>query len=386
MSRLEDAMRRHSVDLLIVAGAVEASLEVLLRQDADGAPELAPWLAAIATGLVVAVLLGRRRLPFASPASVWILAAALSFADGRLVVFTFVVQAAGLAAAWLLGQSEDRWAGLAVVVVGAAIVVHNDPSASGSDFLFLPALFAIAWLTGFRLRERGRAAQAAETRALQAEREREAAARLAVAEERTRIARELHDIVAHAMSVIVLQVGAVRRRLPAELGEDREALHGVERTGREALTQMRLLLDAMRRDEEDAPLTPQGGLEGLDGLLDGFGRAGLPVRLHRQGTPAPLPAALDLSVYRIVQEGLTNALKHSGAERADVVLGYEPDEIRIEVRDHGRGVMANGRPAGYGLVGVRERVKLYGGEMTAGDAEGGGFRLRARLPLNGGRG
>jgi signal transduction histidine kinase len=141
----------------------------------------------------------------------------------------------------------------------------------------------------------------------------------------------------------------------------------------------------MRRDEEEAPLAPQRGLEGLDGLLDGFGRAGLPVRLHRQGTPTPLPAALDLSVYRIVQEGLTNALKHSGAERADVVLGYEPDEIRIEVRDHGRGVMANGRPAGYGLVGIRERVKLYGGEMTAGDAEDGGFRLRARLPLNGGR-
>jgi signal transduction histidine kinase len=202
-----------------------------------------------------------------------------------------------------------------------------------------------------------------------------------VAEERARIARELHDIVAHAVSVMVLQVGAVRHKLPDEHAADREALRSVERAGRTALTEMRRLLAAMRRDGEDVEFAPQPGLDGLDSLLEEIGRAGLPVELHVDGEPFPLPRGIDLSAYRIVQEGLTNTLKHARASDVDVTVRYRPDELEIEVRDNGQG-SATSDGLGHGLVGIRERVKLYGGEMTAGTATGGGFVLSTRLPIS----
>jgi signal transduction histidine kinase len=145
---------------------------------------------------------------------------------------------------------------------------------------------------------------------------------------------------------------------------------------------MRRLLAAMRREEDGAELSPQPGLDRLDSLVDEVSRAGLPVRLHVDGEPFPLPRALDLSAYRIVQEGLTNALKHARAGTADVTVRYEPDELRIEVRDDGAGSPASDG-LGHGLVGVRERVKIYGGEMSAGPAPGGGFVLSTRLPIGG---
>jgi len=175
-------------------------------------------------------------------------------------------------------------------------------------------------------------------------------------------------------------VGAVRHKLPDELAEDREALEGVEQTGRTALGEMRHLLGAMRREGDEAELVPQPGLESLDLLLEKVGRAGLPVRLHVEGEPFPVPRAIELSAYRIVQEGLTNALKHAQASSADVTLGYQPEELRLEVRDDGIGT-ATTDGLGHGLVGVRERVKIYGGEMTAGSANGSGFVLSTRLPL-----
>jgi signal transduction histidine kinase len=290
-------------------------------------------------------------------------------------------------AAFLLGQLGDAAQAriaLAVLLGGAAIVVYNDPSHAAGDYVFVPVVFGIAWLAGFALRERAAQAAAAEQRAAQAEREREAAARLAVAEERARVARELHDIVAHAVSVIVLQVGAVRHNLPETLAEDKDALIGVERTGRTALADMRRMLGALRRDGEGAELAPQPGLNSLDSLLEGFRRAGLPVRLRVDGEPMVLPRGLDLSAYRVVQEGLTNALKHARAGRADVVLRYRPDRLEVDVHDDGRGASPSDG-LGHGLVGIRERVKLYGGEMSAGSANGSGFVLRAMFPLDGGR-
>ena len=201
-----------------------------------------------------------------------------------------------------------------------------------------------------------------------------------MAEERSRIARELHDIVAHAVSVMVLQVGAVRHKLSDAMAEDREALRGVELAGRKALAEMRGLLAAMRPEGEEAELVPQPGLDGLDSLLDEIGRAGLPVELHVDGKPIPLPRGVDLSAYRIVQEGLTNALKHAHASDADVTVRYRPDELEIEVRDNGNG-SATSDGLGHGLIGVRERVKIYGGKMSAGTAIDGGFVLSTRLPL-----
>jgi signal transduction histidine kinase len=379
--------RRYGFDALIVIAAVEGALEVPLRHAADE-PTTTGWLAAPAIALMILPLLGRRRFPFAAPAAVWVLAAALSFVDGRLPVFAVSVFMAGMAAAFLLGNLRDDMqarAGLGIVVAGAAIVTYNDPSSSGGDYVFIPVLFAILWLTGFALRERAAQAQAAEKRATAAEREREAAARIAVAEERARIARELHDVVAHAVSVMVLQVGAVRSTLGTEEHpEETEALASVERAGRTALAEMRRLLGAMRRDGEEAELTPQPGLEGLDALVREVGRAGLPAQVHIDGDPFPLPDAMDLSAYRIVQEGLTNALKHAHARHADVTVRYRPDELQIEVHDDGEGV-AGRDGLGHGLVGVRERVKIYGGEMTAGAGKRGGFVLSARLPVGGDR-
>jgi signal transduction histidine kinase len=385
VSRLLSLARRHGLDLLIGIAAVESALEVGLREAAD-APRASPWFAVPAVALIVLPLLGRRRWPFGAPAAVWVLAAACSFVDGRLVGFPAGVSAAGLAAAILLGTVRGighARIGLAIVLGSAAILVFNDPALSGGDFIFVPVLFAIAWLAGVALRERAEQAEAAEERAGHAEREREAAARLAVAEERARIARELHDIVAHSVSVMVLQVGAVRHNLPAELAEDREALTSVERTGRTALVDMRRLLGAMRHDTDALDLTPQPGLGSLDPLLDEFRRAGLPVRLLVDGAPFPLSPTLDLSAYRIIQEGLTNTLKHARASRADVVVRYGPGALEIDVHDDGRG----GAPTdglGHGLVGIRERVKIYGGEMSAGAASGGGFVLSTRLPLEAG--
>ena len=370
--------------MLIVLLAIVGTLELAAGRDSPDAPRTTLWFAVPAIAIMVVPLFARRRFPFAAPAAYWLLAAGLSFIDGRLVPFMESVFVLGMAVAFLLGNLRDALqerVGLAVVVGGAATIVYNIPAHSASELVFVPLLFGISWLAGLALRERAEQAEAAEERAIHAERERESAARVAAAEERARIARELHDIVAHSVSVMVLQIGAVRHKLPDALAEDADALQGVEKIGRTALAEMRRLLGAMRRDGDGVELGPQPGLDGLDSLLEDVGRAGLPVRLHVDPGPAPLPRAIDLSAYRIVQEGLTNALKHARARRADVTLRYAPNELQIEVRDDGDGGAANGAP-GYGLVGIRERVKIYGGEMNAGTAPGGGFVLSARLPLD----
>jgi signal transduction histidine kinase len=387
VGRIGYVARRYGLDILIVLAAAAGVIEVVVDHDAVNAPTTPLWFDVSAVAVVVLSLLARRRFPFFGPAALWLLVAALSFIDGRLVPSVVAVFLAGVGASVLLGSLGDTLqarVGLAIVLAGALIVVYNAPDSSAGTFVFIPLLFAICWLGGYALRTRVEQAQAAEVRASLAEQERDAAARIAVAEERARIARELHDIVAHAVSVMVLQVGAVRHRLPPDRREDADALRDVEQAGRTALAEMRRLLGAMRADGDDVELAPQPGLDGLDSLLAEVGRAGLPVDLHVDGPPVPLARAMDLSAYRIVQEGLTNALKHARATHAEVTIRYEPDELRIEVRDDGAGVTtANG--SGHGLVGVRERVKIYGGEMTAGPTSGGGFVLSTRLPLGGDR-
>jgi signal transduction histidine kinase len=286
--------------------------------------------------------------------------------------------------AFLLGKLRNgmqAWLGLGAVVGGTAAVVYNSPGHGAAELFFVPLSFSIAWLAGYALRERAEQAEAAEGRARQAERERDAAMRIAVAEERARIARELHDIVAHAVSVMVLQVGAVRHKLPSEFEEDADALRNVEQAGRTALTEMRRLLAAMRSDGELPELAPHPGLERVDSLVEDVTRAGLPVRLQVEGEPVALPRAIDLSAYRIVQEGLTNALKHAHATHADVSVRYLPHGLEVEIADDGVGG-ATSDGVGHGLVGIRERVKIYGGAMKAGTAPAGGFVLSASLPLD----
>jgi signal transduction histidine kinase len=399
VSRIGYVAREYWFELLIAVLALAGMLELVVGRDLPGAPSTSLWFSLPAIAVLVLPLVLHRRFPFAAPAAYWLMAAALTFVDGMLIPFVGSLGVVGLAAAFLLGNlRDDRQAGigLAIVLGCIVVVVSNIPGPqSASDLIFIPLRFVVAWVAGYALRQRAEQAEAAETRATLAEREREAAemratlaerereaaARIAVAEERTRIARELHDIVAHAMSVMVLQIGAVRHRLPQDRDEDREALGRVEQAGRTALTEMRRLLGAMRSDGDGVELGPQPGLDALDSLIEDVSRAGLPVRLHVDGERLPLPRAIDLSAYRIVQEGLTNALKHAHASHADVTVRFRPDELELEVADDGKGpTTTNGH--GHGLVGIRERVSIYGGEMSAGAAAAGGFILSARLPVD----
>ena len=384
VSRIRDVAREYWFELLIAAMAVAGMLELVVGRNSPGAPDMSLWFSVPAVGVLVLPLFARRRFPFAAPAAYWILAAALTYVDGLLIPFVGSLGVVGLAAAFLLGNLRDdlkAGVGLTLVLGSIVIVVSHIPGPqTAADLIFIPLRFVAAWVAGYALRERAEQAEAAEMRATLAEREREAAARIAVAEERARIARELHDIVAHSVSVMVLQVGAVRHKLPQSLAGDREALGRVEQAGRTALADMRRLLGAMRRDGDGIDLAPQPGLDGLDALAEEVGRAGLPVRLHVEGEPFLVPRAIDLSAYRIVQEGLTNALKHAQARNADVTVRYEPNGVLIEVRDDGVGT-AESDGLGHGLVGIRERVTIYGGEMTAGRANGTGFVLSARLPV-----
>jgi signal transduction histidine kinase len=398
VSRIRHALGEYWFELLIAVMATAGMLELVIGRDSPGAPTTALWLSVPAIAILVLPLFARRHFPFAAPAAYWLIAAALTYLDPLLIPFVGSLGVVGLATAFLLGNLRDNTqagVGLAIVAGSMVMVIDAIPgSQTASQYIFITLRFVAAWIAGYALRERSEQAEAAEMRAIlaehereaaemraiHAEHEREAAARIAVAEERARIARELHDIVAHAMSVMVLQVGAVRHKLPRALEEDREALGRVEHAGRTALAEMRRLLGAMRREDDSLELSPQPGVDGLDSLLDQVGRAGLPVQLNVDGERFPLPPAIDLSAYRIVQEGLTNALKHAHASHAEVTLGYAPEELRIEVRDDGGG-SATSDGLGHGLVGVRERVKIYGGEMSAGVAPDGGFVLDARLPI-----
>jgi signal transduction histidine kinase len=386
VGRIRYLSRTYVVDLLIALLLIAAMLEVLVGRHSPDAPRTTLWFVLPAIAILVLPIVARRRFPFA-PAAHWLLAAGIAFVDWRLIPFAISIFVVGLVAAFLLGNLRDpvqAGIGLALVIGGPATVVYKIPGHTAAMLIFIPLEFTIAWVAGFALRERVEQAEAAEVRAAQAERERDAAARIAVAEERVRIARELHDIVAHAVSVMVLQVGAVRHKLPETLAEDSDALRNVEQAGRTALAEMRGLLAAMRGGGDEAELTPQPGLDGLEELLEEIGRAGLPVQLHVDGEPVALPRGIDLSAYRIVQEGLTNALKHARASNADVTVRYRSDELQVEVRDNGGG-SSTSDGLGHGLVGVRERVKIYGGQMSAGTANGRGFILSTRLPLSAGR-
>jgi signal transduction histidine kinase len=327
--------------------------------------------------------LARRRLPFAAPVTSLVAIGAMTFVADEYVasVATSIVGVA-LVAGVLSAYNEPRLAaaGLALAWGVIGLVVAQDPQERLTGSLVAGLVATACWLVGLGWFRRSAYAAALRERAERAERERETAARAAVTEERARIARELHDVVAHSVSVMVLQTGAVRRLLGDDQVREREALGTVERTGREALLELRRLLGVLRTPDERVELAPQPGLSELPALVTRTESAGLPVALRIEGEPPPLPLGVDLSAYRIVQEALTNALKHAGPARAEIAIRYRPDAVEIEVSDDGRGsAAANGE--GHGLVGMRERVTLYGGELSAGAREGGGYTVRARLPI-----
>jgi signal transduction histidine kinase len=269
--------------------------------------------------------------------------------------------------------------GLLVVLVpflGVSIAQHLEPSDLAAALVF----FVGPWAVGGLLQSRIARTEEAVARAERLEREREQEAARAAAEERTRIARELHDIVSHSISVVTIQTQAVRRRLGPEHAAEAADLAAVEATAREALAEMRRLFGVLRADGEAVSLAPQPGLSELGRLVEKVGAGDLRVRLQVEGEPVDLPPGVDLAAYRIAQEGLTNAVRHSGATDADVRLRYRPTRLDIEVEDNGHGLRENG-DAGHGLVGIRERVALYDGTVEVTRGPSGGVLLTASLPL-----
>jgi signal transduction histidine kinase len=256
----------------------------------------------------------------------------------------------------------------AVLTFGALLLssetVHTPSSIAGKL-----VTVGAAWLLGDTLK----------TRRAFLEEERQEHGRRAVAAEQSRIARELHDVIAHNVSVMVIQAAAADDVFDSRPEQTREALRSIERTGREALTELRRLLGTVRAPEQDV-FTPQPGLGALGELVSRLRAAGLPVEVHVDGSLADLPTGLDLSAYRIVQEALTNTLRHAAASRADVIIRRTVSELELEIVDDGVG-NGSGDGGGQGLIGMRERAALVGGDVEAGPRPGGGFRVRARLPL-----
>jgi signal transduction histidine kinase len=282
-------------------------------------------------------------------------------------------------------EQRDRLLG-AVAVAGSVGAFQLAEALRGDGVEGIPGVWlslAVAFLLGRLRRWQLLESVRLRSRATQLEREREEKARLAVAEERARIARELHDVVAHHLSVAIIQIVAALAELPPGAQSDGPARHlgSAEESCRQALGEMRRLLDVLRTEEGEPQLAPTPGLAALDDLVAGVRSAGLPVQVAVEGTPAELPAGLDLTAYRIAQEALTNALKYARGASTLLTVRYGGGTIEVEVVDEGREAPTSRDGSGRGLLGMRERVALYGGRLEAEPRDGGGFRVWARLPL-----
>ena len=354
--------------------AVIAPVEIFVGHAMPG-PRWVAVLVALGLAATVAV---RRRAPLAAGVAAVALVTLQDFAGGHGT-------STAEAVAWMCGlYAIAVWTDTRGFVIGVAALAGLNalsllappPQSYQDTVLFTVVPIVIMVLLRGAVRGRQLRAEALAARAELLERH----ASDAVLEERARIARELHDLVAHNVSVMVVQAGAERHALPGDRTETRETLAAIEQSGRQALAEARRLLGVLRRDGESDELAPQPGLQELEPLVDQVRRAGLSVTLTLDGDAAPLPAGLDLCAYRVVQESLTNALKHAGAgARAEVRVTYAPAALEIDVRDDGRGGGA-AAGSGHGLIGMRERVALYGGELAAGPRPEGGFGVHARLP------
>jgi signal transduction histidine kinase len=347
----------------------------------------------LALGYLLALL---HTLPLAArrrfPGAVLGITVASGLAVAALGLPPVVLGVAILVAVYSVAAYGERWvslAGLAAAAVGSAAIQLTPGRFENPTPVTNTLILGAAWLLGHFVGVR-RAYTDQLERTAELERARAEAARRAVAEERLRLARELHDVVAHSISVIAVQSGVGAHVAASQPEEAAKALAAIEATSRAALTELRRLLGVLRQEGEPlGSLTPVPGLADLDTLLAEVAKAGLAVRLRVEGTPWQLPAGVDLSAYRIVQEALTNVVKHAGEARAQVTIDYGDQDVTVEVTDDGLGVTApvgDGRVrVGHGLIGMRERVQVFGGDFQAGPCPGGGFRVAARLPLAGDR-
>jgi signal transduction histidine kinase len=342
------------------------------------------WLLAV---LICAPILTHRRFPVASVAVC--LTAVVVYAAGDYVAYP------GLAIFVLTFDialhSRERVAVATLfasaVVIGVAVDLQPDGVAILATYIESELGVGVAWLTGRNLRHRRARWAELQARNERLEREREEEARRAVTEERLRIARELHDVIAHSMSVIAVQSAVGNHVIDTQPGEARQALAAIEATSRSALTEMRRLLGVLRQEGEPrGSLTPAPGLADLASLAGQVQDAGLKVWINVDGQRGDIPPGIDLSAYRIVQEALTNVIKHGAASAADVTIRYRPESVTVEVTDSGAGAPPAKVPApradsGHGIIGMRERVAVFGGEFSATPGPDGGFLVRACFPI-----
>src|SRR4051794_2733971 len=380
----------HQADALLAVGlTVVLILELSLGSNITG-----PFWANYVLGVLVTAAVAWRR-----PWPVWALAAQLiavlvsTAAGGDLAENPFAPFLALIVVMYGVGSyAPEGWSrfGVLIGVVGIVLInlVGDQTSDVGSYVGTLLLAVLLPWAAG-------RAAKEWAQRALELERvnsalkaEQEQRSLLAVADERSRIARELHDVVAHSISVMVVQSEGAKRMMDRDPKRAKAALEQIEGTGRAALVEMRRLLGVLRKEGDSAVRAPQPGTQSLDVLVNRAQEAGLDVRVAIDGAPKTLPAGVDVSVYRIIQEALTNSLKHAGPTRADVLLSYSDDSVEVDIRDAG---IVNGftppvvdpENPQHGLLGMKERVSLYGGEIVTGPCEDGrdGYRVWARIPL-----
>ena len=371
--RVRSFVRRRGVDALVVV------LAVLAQAEAWFATSQTPRIVTVPAALLWTLpLLARSRFPLAAPAAVFLALASESLLTGEAVPSSQVNPWALLAAFAVAGTHPNLQSAVSCAAIGyaslVAIIASDRPELLGVIPVVLFA--AVAWGIGRTVAERGRQTAALEERSGQLERSHAEA----VASERATIARELHDVIAHSVSVMTVQAGAARLLLEEDVTQARQSLLAVEETGRQALGEMRRLLGILRGDDDNRQLAPQPGISDIDALIEQVRGAGLPVDVIVEGETKPLPPGVDLAAYRVVQEALTNTLKHAGAARAEVSIRYRPTALELAVTNDGF-AQRNGR-GGHGLVGMRERIALYGGEFDAGPRSGGGYAVRAALPLD----
>jgi signal transduction histidine kinase len=388
MERLRLLVRRPHPTAIDVAVAlvafITAELEMALGSNVDG-PVWVNVIAAAGVSLPIAL---RRRWPLAVAVTIagvvaWQEALGGDITENSITpLLTFPMAVYAVAA-----YSDRRRAfiglGAVLALIWLDVVASNHPDTS--DFLFTALLATGPWLVGRIVAARSELAAELRDKADRLEREQEKQAALAVANERARIASELHDVVAHNVSVMVVQAAAARRMIDHDPAKAHEALGSVEKTGRSALKELRRMVGMLGTEDEGLALAPQPSVDELEWLVERAREAGLDVDLTIEGERKRLESSVDLSAFRIVQEALRNTLKHAGPARAHVLLRYGEHDVEVDVSDDGSGGTGhtqNGTGAGQGLVGMRERVAMLGGEIEAGYRKSGGFGVHARLPLD----
>src|SRR5271165_3831557 len=372
---------------IVVIGAIDLTQNGSLSSEGGSASFNGPLPIHALFLLLVTVPLYWR---FRWPAEVAIFVT-LATATWLLTMFSLSAQPPGepalavVVALFALGcEAEGRELIVGTAVAGTVILsleLLGGVEGQGIGNVFPAVLaFTLSWVMGRIVHQHRMTATGQQDRADQLEREQEERTRRAAELERSRIARELHDVVAHGLSMIVVQAAAERRVLPPGQESTGAVLEAIEHAGRQAMTELRRLLGVLRKDDFPASLAPQPGLSSLPELVAELAEAGVAVQVSTQGDISRLPPGLDLSVYRIIQESLTNVMKHAQASRADVQVHCRPQSLEIDVIDDGSGDGAAGGD-GFGLIGMRERVAVYGGRVHAGRLDGGGYRVHAVLPF-----